>query len=212
MYHFDSYISSNICTNGFFREEVEGYLSNKHEIIGIFKYFNSIIKFVEGFSKAKRFGDIKRCCRLGLKSDNPWNYPNRRDCFNFSADKDVALHAISFFGNENQTYPVTLEVIDNTSKSVLASKTASFPSELLQCEKCSYQGFEVYFDQQINIKRNTSYAISALISGPPTCQGIGCVGSIQCAGVTFTFTKNESSTNGTSTTCGQSPELLFSLQ
>ena len=99
------------------------------------------------------------------------------------------LHAISFFGNENQTYPVTLEVIDNTSKSVLATKTTSFPSELLQCEKCSYQGFEVYFDQQINIKRNTSYAISALISGPSTCQGIGGVGSIQCAGVTFTFTK-----------------------
>ena len=184
----------------------------KQEIISIFKYFNSITKSVEGFSKAKRFGDIKRCCRLGLKSDNPWNYPNRRDCFNFSVDKDVALHAISFFGNENQSYPVTLEVIDNTSKSVLATKTASFPSELLQCEKCSYQGFEVYFDQQINIKRNTSYAISALISGPPTCQGIGCVGSIQSAGVTFTFTNNESSTNGTSTMCGQFPELLFSLQ
>ena len=96
MYHFDSYISSNIYTNGFFREEVEGYLSNKHEIISIFKYFNSITKFVEGFSKAKRFGDIKRCCRLGLKSDNPWNYPNRRDCFNFPVDKDVALRAITF--------------------------------------------------------------------------------------------------------------------
>ena len=96
MYHFDFYISSNICTNGFFREEVEGYLSNKHEIISIFKYFNSITKFVEGFSKAKRFGDIKRCCRLSLKSDNPWNYPNRRDCFNFPVDKDVALHAIIF--------------------------------------------------------------------------------------------------------------------
>ena len=180
----------------------------KQEIISIFKYFNSITKSVEDFSKAKRFGDVKRCCRLGLKSHNPWNYSNRSDCFNFS----VALHAISFFGNENQTYPVTLEVIDNTSKSVLATKTTSFPSELLQCEKCSYQGFEVYFDQQINIKRNTSYAISALISGPPTCQGIGCVGSIQSAGVTFTFTNNESSTNGTSTMCGQFPELLFSLQ
>ncbi|CAH3110138.1 unnamed protein product [Pocillopora meandrina] len=95
----------------------------KHEIISIFKYFNSITKSVEGFSKAKRFGDIKRCCRLGLKSDNPWNYPNRRDCFNFSVDKDVALHAISFFGNENQTYPVTLEVIDNTSKSIFERDT-----------------------------------------------------------------------------------------
>ena len=82
----------------------------------------------------------------------------------------------------------------------------------LHVQKCSYQGFEVYFDQQINIKRNTSYAISALISGPPTCQGIGCVGSIQWTGVTFTFTNNESSTNGTSTICGQFPELLFSLQ
>ena len=123
----------------------------------------------------------------------------------------MALHAITFFGNENQTYPVTLEVRDNISKSALATKTASFPSELLQCEKCSYQDFEVYFEQKINIKRNTSYAISALISGPPTCQGIGCVGSIQCAGVTFTFTNNESSTNGKSTTYSQFPELLFSL-
>ena len=42
------------------------------------------------------FGDIKRCCRLSLKSDNPWNYPNRRGCFNFPVDKDVALHAIIF--------------------------------------------------------------------------------------------------------------------
>ena len=58
MYHFDSYISSNICTNGFFREEIEVYILNKQEIISIFKYFNSITKSVEGFSKAKRFGDI----------------------------------------------------------------------------------------------------------------------------------------------------------
>ena len=27
MYHFDSYISSTICTNGFFRAEIEGYIS-----------------------------------------------------------------------------------------------------------------------------------------------------------------------------------------
>ena len=27
MYHFDSYISSTICTNGFFRAEIEGYVS-----------------------------------------------------------------------------------------------------------------------------------------------------------------------------------------
>ena len=61
-----------------------------------------ITKFVEGFSKAKRFGDIKRCCRLGLKSDNPWNYPNRRDCFNFPVEKDVALHAITFSSLETK--------------------------------------------------------------------------------------------------------------
>ena len=184
MYHFDSYISSNICTDGFFREEIEGFISNKQEIISIFKYFNSITKFVESFSKAKRFGDIKRCCRLSLKSDNPWNYPNRRDCFNFPVDKDVALRAIIFSSLKTKIKLISdLKVRDNISKSALATETASFPSELLQCEKCSYHGFEVYFDQQINIKKNTSYAISDLISGPPTCQGISCVGSIQCAGL-----------------------------
>ncbi|XP_022797066.1 BTB/POZ domain-containing protein 6-like [Stylophora pistillata] len=183
----------------------------KQEIISIIKYLNSITKSVEGFSTVKRFGEIKRSCRLGLKSDNPWSYPTRRDCINVSVDRDVSLHAISFFGKENHTYPVTLELIDNTSNLVMTSKTASFPTELLQCEKCSYYGFEVYFDKQITIKKNTSYAISALISGPPSCQGIGCVGSIQCAGVTFTFTNNESSTNGTSAMCGQFPEFLFSL-
>ena len=123
------------------------------------------------------------------------------------------LHGVCFFGSENNTYSVDLEVINTESKSVLVSKTGPFSSELLQCDKGSYYGFEVLFDTEIILDKNTTYCISATISGPASLYGQHCVSSVHCSGLTFTFTSApEYPTNQcTSEVGGQFPELLFSL-
>ena len=51
--------------------------------------------------------------------------------------------------------------------------------------------------------------IRALISSSPSLRGVNCVGSVQCSGVTFTFSDSVFSSNGTDVKQGQFAELLF---
>ena len=107
---------------------------------------------------------------------------------------------------------VDFEIINTESKSVLVSKTGQFTSELLQCEKGSYYGFKLLFDTKIILGKNTSYCISAKISGSRSSRGVNCGRSVQCSGVTFTFMNSEySDMYRSDVTQGQFPELLFSL-
>ena len=191
-------------------------LLTKEEIISIIKHLSSVPTCcLVGFSESKRLGvtsDVKRCCRLGTASPSAcFGYYGGRDCISFSVDKDIVLHAISFCGNKNKTYSVNFQITDNTSHSVLVTKTGKFPSELLQCEKGSYYGFEVYFDEKIILKKNTTYAVSAEISGPHSLSANYCVSSVRCSSATFTFMDNDLSENGTNVNKGQFPEFLFSL-
>ena len=173
-----------------------------------------------GFPETKRsgvVGDIQRCCRFGSSSTKGWHYGSVRDAINISVNKDIMLHGVCFFGRENNTYSVDLEVINTESKSVLVSKTGQFSSdqfELLQSEKGSYYGFELLFDTKITLGKNTTYCVSAEISGSTSLRGVNCVSSVKCSGVTFTFMNAEYSKMcyRTNVTEGQFPELLFSLK
>ena len=58
-------------------------------------------------------------------------------------NKDIVLHGVCLFGKENATYSVELDVMNSFTKSVCASKTGDFLSELLQGKKTSYNGYSV---------------------------------------------------------------------
>ncbi|XP_078361586.1 BTB/POZ domain-containing protein 2-like [Oculina patagonica] len=175
----------------------------------------SASSFPVKFSATKRRGfqvdgDIQRCCRFGSPSACGWSYTGSTDAISFSVDKDIVLHGVCFFGNENKAYSVDLKV--NDTLSVLVSKTGQFFSKLLQVENCSYYGFKVNFDKEkVILKKNTKYDMKAKISGSPSLRGVNCVSSVQCSDVTFTFMTSDYPNNGTDVSEGQFPELLFSL-
>ena len=189
----------------------------KEEIVSIVKCLGSVPKSSVGFLETKRSGmsvDIHvRCCRFGsVNASNSWKYRGSRDAIKFSADKDIVLQGLRLFGSENNTYSVELKITDAMTGVVLVSKTGQFSSGLLECKTCNYDGFELLFDSKVSLKKTITYEIIAKISGSPSPRGVECLTSVQCSGVTFTFTKSEHSSNGTGPNHGQFSELLFYLK
>jgi len=189
----------------------------KDEIARVIKHLGSVSSSPVGFPETKRCSlqfdaEIQRCCRIGLLSHSLWNYVyGRTDAISFSADKDIVLHGVCLFGNENATYSVELQVIDSRSGSSVASKTGRFSSELLQGNHYSYHGYKVSLDKKIILRKTTKYDIRVKISGSSSLCGVGGVSSVQCSGVTFTFMNSEYSNSGTNVYGGQFPEIVFSL-
>ncbi|KAL9980195.1 hypothetical protein ACROYT_G008749 [Oculina patagonica] len=183
--------------------------------ISIVKCLGSASSSPVAFSETKRrgllfTGNVQRCCRFDSVDVSGWYYGGSIDAISLSVDKDIVLHGVCFFGNENKAYSVDLKV--NDTLSVLVSKTGQFSSELLQGKNCSYYGFKVMFDKEkVILKKNTKYNIRAKIFGSVSQRGASYVSFVQCSGVTFTFMNNEYSTNATCIYDGQFPELLFSL-
>jgi len=182
------------------------------EIVSVIKRINSVLCYPVDFPETKRsgfVGDIQRCCRFGYVSHNGWSYGSARDCVNFSADRDIALHGVRLFGRENSSYWVNLEIKNVANKAVLMSKAGWFSSKILRSNIGHYYGFEVLFDTALVLKRNTTYFIEALITGSDSLRGENGHSSVKCSGVAITFTSSKYSGNGTSAKQGQIPEILF---
>jgi len=126
-------------------------------------------------------------------------------------DKDIMLRGLCLLGKENNDYSVTLTIKETDTESVLEFKTGTFSSKVLQHANGNYYGFEILFDSTIVCKKNTKYEIEAVISGPGSLRGSDGLIAVVCSDVTFLFTDNANSSNGTSVRGGQFPEILFSV-
>ena len=192
---------------------LESKILTAEEIVRVIKHINSVLCYPIEFPETKRsgfVGEIQRCCRFGCVSHNAgWSNGSARDCVNFSADRDIALHGVRLFGSENSSYWVDLEIKNATNKAVLISKAGWFLSKILRSNIGPYYGFEVSFGTALVLKRNTTYLIEALITGSDSVRGENGHSSVKCSGVTITFTNSKYSGNGTSTKQGQIPEILF---
>ena len=186
------------------------------EVIGLFKYYssalNSPLEFLESARSGFHDDKIHRCGRFRHVRENEWAYERRApDCIDFTVDKDIKLHGLCLFGSENNDYSVTLTMKQTGAMLALASKTGTFSSKLLQHTNGNYYGFEIFFDSTVACKKNTKYEIHAVISGPVSWRGSGGISTVVCSGVTFTFSNNANTNNGTCTGDGQFPEVLFSV-
>ena len=179
------------------------------EMLLIFKFYNSSLTPPVGFPVIRRRSYIHRCRRFQSVSRGVWHYGGAKDLLGFATDKDITLHGLCFFGSENNSYTITLEVKVSSNNSTLVSKTGTYSSKLLQYKSESYHGFEVLFDSAAVLKKKTQYQIEALISGPQSGRGEGGSSTVE-AGVTFTFeTISRSNSNNTCNARGQFPEFLF---
>ena len=170
---------------------LDSEILRKKEIVCLVKCLNSASRIPVGFPETKRSGfvaDFQRCCRFGSLSSNISRYnSNRWDGICFSVDKDIELRGVCLFGSENNTYRVDLTIHNTMNHTRLVFKTGQFISKLLRCDKYSYRGFEMLFDEKVYLKKNTRYSLFAEISGPDSLCGKDGVSSVKCGDVTFTF-------------------------
>ena len=187
----------------------------KEELVEFFQFFSSNLVTPVGFSKTRRSSSVSfvRCARFPSISGDGKSYNvGCKDYLLFTVDKDIMLNGLSFFGSENNDYTVTLEIKDIGRSTVIASKTETISSKLMQCNSSNYYGFEVVFDLAVSLTKNKKYRIQANISGPRSWYGFNGCSSVQKYGVNFTFSTSVfKGENGTSESVGQFPEILFSV-
>ena len=195
---------------------VNSEILSAEEVSEMDQYFKTESSHPVGFSKKARTfssrGDILRCHRFtgGGYGTGTWSYSGAADSLLFEVSEDIELHGLCLFGKDDNNYSVALEVIKDSDKSSLLSKSGNFTSEPVRDYRVGdYDGFEIIFDSPVDIKRNTKYRVKALISGPPSMRGDGRYGRTGCSGVRFTFFYDEGENNGTHHKKGQFPEFLF---
>ena len=186
----------------------------KAEIVSLTRHVSSVSKSPAGFSEKTRSGSTgktKGCGRFNSPPSGEWNYGHHPDVIDFSADKDIALRGVRFFGKQDRSYSVDFDLkMVETATVLMSLRKELMQTKQLYAEKFSYSGFELIFSTKIMLKKNTRYSLSAKIAGPTSERGIDGVSSVQCSGVTFTFMK--SGIHGSSVCEGQFPELIFCLE
>jgi len=199
---------------------LDSEILREKEFVSLVKCLHSASKIPVGFPETKRSGfggDIQRCCRFGSLSTGlvSQNNSKRSDAICFSVDKDTELRGVGLFGSENNTYRVELDIENIAGRTPLVSKTGTFASKLIQCEKYSYHGFEVMFDEKVLLAKNNIYWLCTLISGPDSLCGRDGVSSVKCGDVTITFLEPFyvfiDYVNQSHVQVGQFPEFLIAL-
>lgn len=202
--------TSVVANRGILTEEETGILD---------QYFNSTLNQPVGFSDAKRSsssrveGTLLRCRRFrDYDNSGTWTYNGQTDSILFEVDRIVSLHGVCFFGMDSKDYSVSLELeeVKNKKGHSVLKQSGNFTSEP---QLDGYEGFEFFFDTpvELNSAEDTKYRLKALISGPRSRRGATRYPSTGCAGVRFTFLKDDANieTNGTNAFRGQFPEFLF---
>ena len=160
-----------------------------------------------GFPDAKRGGHKFVVSRF-RSLDWGWGPSSYPDCIRFEVDKDIHLHAIQLFGNDNSEHSVTLEVLDNNIGETVRRQEGIFLSKQINCEIGDHQGFDIVFVPSIAIKANRWYQISATIAGPLSWYGRNGCSTVEHSGVTFYF---YSVSRPTSCEKGQISKFVFTL-
>ena len=187
----------------------------KKESLDLMDYFSSVLKLPTGFSEAKRPGSVQRIKMMSrfesITKGAGWDYPKgAKNSIVVSVDKSIKLHAVRLFGSENNEYSVTLTINDRNGVA-LATKTDKFVSELIQCERGNYQGFDIAFEPPVALQAGIQYSLEASISGPPSWweKGKEALPRVEHAGVTFFFASKFGAV--TNAIAGQFPELVFTV-
>ena len=188
---------------------IDSDILTKMETYGLIKYFNSVLNTSVGFSETKRSGYAKIMSRF-RSFKKGWGYP-QGEGFNsvgFLVNKNIKLHAVRLFGDEDCEYSLILKVKDNNGF-VVANKNGIFSSRYVQSEVGDYYGFDIMFEPPIALKASTSYwKFEAKITGPNSWFGYGGLSRVEHSGVIFSF---GSYTSHTSVEIGQFSEFAFTV-
>ena len=189
------------------------------EIVTVVKCLSSVPTSPVEFPEIRRAGfkvNTLRCCRFGNFTDNFLSFLTRPPVtLDFSVDKDIKLHGVCLFGQEQSSHSVDLTIKDTNKKQVVVSRSGNFSSRRLRCKAGPYCGFEVMFDRGVALVKNTMYCIQAkvtvLTGSLRSRHSGGALNHVVCSGVTFAFGNNVRWRTISNLDPGQFPELLFTL-
>ena len=187
----------------------------KKELFDLVKYFSSVLKFPMAFSEAIRAGSLQRM-KMSRFKEIKWGWSYEGDLRNsivVSVDKTIKLYAVRLFGNENNENSVTLRVTDSNGVA-LATKAGKFMSQLVQCERGDYHGFDVAFEPPVALQAGIQYSFEAVIRGPSSWRGEVGLPRVEHAGVTFSFanTAGARAAYDTIVSQGQFPGFVFTVK
>lgn len=188
-------------------------LLTKDDVIEMFMWYSSVtisMKFSKRPRKLIPPRVFSRCKRFPQVSHG-WAYSSGiPDGVVFAVDTPVYMGGVRLFGSRGFSYDVSLKlsllVEGNCRDQELHSVDGSYETE---AEKTNgYFGFDIIFDDLVQLQPNVQYHISALISGVSSWYGSGGLSVVECDGSCFRFT-GQSSPNGTNDAGGQFAEILF---
>ena len=191
-----------------------GILSSE-ETINIFLYFGSKDESkVQNYSCHPRPGSQKiyRCTRFPTNGPDWYCEGTNVDSVKFTVDKPVTILGVGLYGmseaeecsNGFCTYTVDLELLDSHND-MLGTFEGSYQSDV------GKHTHELLFENPVPIEAHEPYIIRVLLKGSPTRGGTEGLRVIECEGVRFTFEVDEASFNGTTTSDGQIPQVIYKI-
>ena len=192
---------------------IDSNILNIQEVVDMIKHYNQVLPSPLPYLQSPRSGVLNRACRFkdfkqhttGLTG--PWVYGGNPDSLVLSVDKVIHLKGVQHFGREGCEYTVSTEIKDTTSNLSLVKKSGTYSSEKDLYH--TYYGFDVLFDTPVILESGKRYKISSMISGSSSWYGEEGQKLFNFEGITFTISKSDGATNGTSDGRGQFPVFLL---
>ena len=183
-------------------------LLSKEDICDVFFYFNKAVELLT-FSNVSRQGirrEIKRAARFKEKTKlSDWGYSGGCDSLAFSVNRNVVINGVRLFGSEGATYDVTVGIYDKGKK--LTEEVGRFDTDKEMTD--GYYEFDVLFREPVPVKKNETYEIRAVLSGPRSYYGQQGQVQVTVNDICFSFSDTSSDGNGTRVARGQFSEILF---
>ena len=192
---------------------IDSNILNIQEVVDMIKHYNQVLPSPLQYLQSPRSGVLNRACRFkNFKQHTtdltgPWKYGSNPDSLVLSVDKVIHLKGVQHFGREGCEYTVSTEIKDTTSNLSLVKKSGTYSSEKDLYH--IYYGFDVLFDTAVILESGKRYKISSMISGSSSWYGEEGQKLFNFEGITFTISKSDGATNGTSDGRGQFPVFLL---
>ncbi|XP_071176064.1 E3 ubiquitin-protein ligase TRIM56-like [Mytilus edulis] len=149
--------------------------------------------------------EILSCCRFG-NSNGPWTVTGTTDAIYFSLSKGIELCGLLSYVclDGLSTCEVTATVKHNTTDLIVVTDT-------IDCKVAENKMVKIEFKKPIKLLANNKYHVGVVMQGPDCYAGIDGQTVVDSHGVVFTFAKSPLCNNGTNTSDGQIPGLLFKM-
>ena len=190
---------------------IDTNILNMQEVGDMIKHYGQVLTSPLPYLQSPRTWALRRVYRfketLSAGVAGSWTYCGSLDSLILSVDKDVHLCGVQHFGREGCEYRVSMEIKDATSNLCLAKKSGTYSSE--KDVDNIYYGFDVLIDTSVILESGRRYEITSMIRGPQSWCGEKGRTSVNFEGINFTFSRSDSSSNGTDKRHGQFPAFIF---